>query len=120
MSHIKIIPKQQFAQATSKQSAPISQGATVLAHHVLIEAVPVPVGTNEYDPEKVGAQADALRNFRTTAKDIFEANECATPFTSYTSHTAHQSRSGTPLSTRNAKSEQSCLSPVCNRPYTIV
>ena len=76
MSHIKIIPHKQFAQSPSNQVAPISQGASVLAHHVLIEAVPVPVGTNEYDPEKVGAQAEALKNFRLNAKDIFEANEC--------------------------------------------
>ena len=45
-------------------------------HHVLIEAVPVPVGTNEYEPEKVRQQGLALQNFRNVAKDIFEPNEC--------------------------------------------
>ena len=45
-------------------------------HHILIEAVPVPRGCNEYDPEKVRVQSAALKDYRANGKDIFEANEC--------------------------------------------
>jgi hypothetical protein len=43
---------------------------------VLVEAVPVPVGTNEYDPVKVRQQAKALTDFRREGKDMFEPNDC--------------------------------------------
>lgn len=48
----------------------------VQTHHMLIEAVPVPVGTNEYDPEKVKVQGNMLKQFRATAKDMFDPNDC--------------------------------------------
>lgn len=48
----------------------------VQSHHVLIEAVPVPVGTNEYDPQVAKQQGNTLKEFRTLAKDTFEPNDC--------------------------------------------
>jgi len=75
MSRLRLFPDRTTETNNLAQAA-----ATVSAfpqqHHVLIEAVPVPVGTNEYEPEKVRAQGLALQNFRSVAKDIFEPNEC--------------------------------------------
>lgn len=63
---------------TPLQAAPVAPSqALVDNYHFLLEAVPVPVGTNEYDPEKVKIQAAALTAFRKTAKDLFEPNGCA-------------------------------------------
>jgi hypothetical protein len=60
-----------------KQSAHASSNSFVDNYHFLMEAVPVPIGTNEYDPEKVKKQATALKAFRKSAKDIFERNGCS-------------------------------------------
>lgn len=61
-----------------EEKAPIAEIATphVAAHHILIEAVPVPVGTNEYDPQTAKMQGETLNEFRSMAKDTFEPNEC--------------------------------------------
>ena len=48
----------------------------VQSHHILIEAVPVPVGTNEYDPQVAKQQGNTLKEFRSLAKDTFEPNDC--------------------------------------------
>lgn len=64
---------------TPHEPTPIQEVAEtpfVKTYHILTEAVPVPVGTNEYDPVKVRKQGIALVNFRKQAKDVFEANEC--------------------------------------------
>lgn len=63
----------------NKSEAPKAEVQSVnhdAPHRVLIEAVPKPRGTNEYDPEKVRVQSAALKDFRTGGKDMFEANEC--------------------------------------------
>ncbi len=75
MSKLRVFGNQETETNKIAQVASTS-GAFPQQHHVLIEAVPVPVGTNEYDPEKVRAQGLALQNFRNVAKDIFEPNEC--------------------------------------------
>lgn len=62
---------------TPLPAAPVATSASVSNYQFVIEAVPVPVGTNEYDPEKVKAQAAALTAFRQNAKDLFEPNGCA-------------------------------------------
>ena len=46
----------------NEEKAPVAEIATphVAAHHILIEAVPVPVGTNEYDPQTAKMQGETL------------------------------------------------------------
>ena len=67
-----------FNRSPQESSQPVAEIASpmVAQHHILIEAVPVPVGTNEYDPQLAKQQGDTLRDFRAMAKDTFEANEC--------------------------------------------
>lgn len=65
------VPENDALTAQAKEGTPHVQ-----THHMLIEAVPVPVGTNEYDPEKVKLQGNRLTQFRTTAKDMFDPNDC--------------------------------------------
>ena len=63
---------------TPLPAAPVATSKTLVDnYHFLLEVVPVPVGTNEYDPEKVKVQAAALSAFRKSAKDLFEPNGCA-------------------------------------------
>ena len=73
MSRLRVFNRssQETTQVASEIASPM-----VAQHHILIEAVPVPVGTNEYDPQLAKQQGDTLRDFRNMAKDTFEANEC--------------------------------------------
>lgn len=72
MSRLRVFNrnKPQEEQAAEIMSPNVAQ------HHILIEAVPVPVGTNEYDPALAKQQGETLKAFRTAAKDTFEPNEC--------------------------------------------
>lgn len=72
MSRLKVFNrKSEETQSVAEIASP-----HVAQHHILIEAVPVPVGTNEYDPNLARAQGEILKKFRTQAKDTFEPNEC--------------------------------------------
>ena len=72
MSRLKVFNR------TREETQPVAEIATphVAQHHILMEAVPVPVGTNEYDPNTARRQGEILKNFRIQAKDTFEPNEC--------------------------------------------
>ena len=72
MSRLKVFNrKSEETQSVAEIASP-----HVAQHHILIEAVPVPVGTNEYDPNLARQQGEVLKKFRTRAKDTFEPNEC--------------------------------------------
>ena len=72
MSRLKVFNrKTEETQSVAEIASP-----NVAQHHILIEAVPVPVGTNEYDPNVARQQGQILKNFRLQAKDTFEPNEC--------------------------------------------
>ena len=73
MSRLSIFSKVPENQETTNT---IKGTPMVESHHILLEAVPIPVGTNEFDPEKVKYQSNMLNQFRTSAKDMFDANEC--------------------------------------------
>ena len=72
MSRLKVFDRRENETASVKELAT----PHVEQHHVLIEAVPVPVGTNEYDPNQARKQGEILKQFRTSAKDTFEPNQC--------------------------------------------
>jgi len=65
---------------TRQEPTPIKEvnNATpfISTSQVLIEAVPVPVGTNEYDPNLARRQGRELTAFRKMAKDMMEPNDC--------------------------------------------
>lgn len=65
-----------FSNEPSSEEQKLESNPSVQSHHILIEAVPVPVGTNEYDPESVRKQSQLLQAFRKQAKDTFEPNDC--------------------------------------------
>lgn len=74
MSRLRLFNNKTEAETIAEK---LAEGSPVVQkHHMLIEAVPVPVGTNEYDPEKVKAQGSILRQFRAQAKDTFDSNDC--------------------------------------------
>tara|TARA_B100000780_G_scaffold177291_1_gene124319 strand:- start:337 stop:924 length:588 start_codon:yes stop_codon:yes gene_type:complete len=54
---------------------PIDATPTTSTHHIIIEATVKPVGLTTYNNEHVAKQASALRELRTTGKDLFELNE---------------------------------------------
>lgn len=72
MSRLRLFNTEPAADAPKLSES----GPSVQSHHILIEAVPVPVGTNEYDPDVVRKQSDMLKQFRSQAKDTFEPNDC--------------------------------------------
>ena len=72
MSRLKLFS----SQAPSETKELTETNPSIQSHHILIEAVPVPVGTNEYDPENVRQQSETLRQFRRQAKDTFDSNDC--------------------------------------------
>ena len=61
MSKLRLFSRQEKKTA---EEVPVIRTAPQMQHHILLEAVPVPVGTNEYDPEKVLTQAQSLRQLR--------------------------------------------------------
>jgi len=72
MSRLRVFNR----KAETENAVPEVQTPHVQQHHILIEAVPVPVGTNEYDPQVAKQQGETLKEFRTLAKDTFEPNDC--------------------------------------------
>lgn len=72
MSRLKVFDRRENETATVNEIAT----PHVAQHHILIEAVPVPVGTNEYDPNQARKQGEILKQFRAAAKDTFEPNQC--------------------------------------------
>ena len=45
------------------------------AHHIILEATVKPIGTNDYNKDRIAQQSSALKTLRTTGKDLFEMNE---------------------------------------------
>lgn len=61
----------------SPETSPVNVEApqAVASHHILLEATVRPISSNDYDKDRVAAQAAALKQVRTKGKDIFEMNE---------------------------------------------
>ena len=61
----------------SPEPSPTPVDATPVSstHHIIVEATVKPVGMNTYNKEHVTKQAAALKELRTTGKDLFELNE---------------------------------------------
>ena len=62
----------------TRRAVPVATAASAMpdTHHIKIDIVPIPVGTNEYSPKTVQQQTAALKEFRTAARDLFETNDC--------------------------------------------
>lgn len=54
---------------------PVDATPVSSTHHIIVEATVKPVGLNTYNNEHVTKQAAALKELRTTGKDLFELNE---------------------------------------------
>lgn len=52
------------------QTAPV-----VATHHIILEATVKPIGTSEYNKDRIAQQASALKTLRSSGKDLFEMNE---------------------------------------------
>lgn len=61
----------------SKSPSPptVATPSSTSSHHVMVEATLKPIGSSEYNKDRVAQQASALKNLRTMGKDIFETNE---------------------------------------------
>jgi|TARA_B100000035_G_scaffold308014_2_gene312071 hypothetical protein len=53
----------------------VETSSVTVNHHILLEATVRPIGTGDYNKEKVEAQALSLKKLRTDGKDLFEMNE---------------------------------------------
>ena len=54
---------------------PIETVPVTATHHIILEATVKPIGTSEYDRDRVAQQASALKTLRQSGKDLFEMNE---------------------------------------------
>jgi len=45
------------------------------SHHIILEATVKPIGTNDYNKDRVAQQSSVLKSLRTTGKDLFDMNE---------------------------------------------
>lgn len=61
----------------SKSPSPptVSTSAPASTHHVVVEATLKPIGSSDYNKDRVAQQGSALKDLRTRGKDIFEINE---------------------------------------------
>lgn len=61
----------------SKSPSPptVSTSAPASSHHVVVEATLKPIGSSDYNKDRVAQQGAALKDLRTRGKDIFEINE---------------------------------------------
>ncbi len=61
----------------SPESSPVNvETPTVTAtHHIILEATVRPVGSNDFNKERVADQAASLKDLRSSGKDLFEMNE---------------------------------------------
>jgi len=64
-----------FRSSETESDAIIPIHTEVATHHIILEATVKPIGTNEYNKDRVAQQASALKTLRQTGKDIFEMNE---------------------------------------------
>ena len=55
--------------------ANVESPVATLRHHILLEATVRPIGTGDYNKEKVQVQAWSLKQLRNDGKDLFEMNE---------------------------------------------
>lgn len=49
--------------------------AVTASHHIILEATIKPIGSSDYNKDRVAQQASALKSLRTQGKDLFEMNE---------------------------------------------
>lgn len=61
----------------SPETSPVNveTPAVTATHHILLEATVRPVGSNDYQQNRVADQASALKELRSNGKDIFDMNE---------------------------------------------
>ena len=61
----------------SKTPSPptISTSVPASTHHVIVEATLKPIGSSNYNKDRVAQQGSALKDLRKRGKDIFEINE---------------------------------------------
>jgi len=52
-----------------------AESSATTSHHIILEATIKPIGSNDYNKDRVAQQASALKSLRTKGKDIFEMNE---------------------------------------------
>lgn len=61
----------------SPDTSPVTVDAQPVnsSHHIILEATIKPIGSNDYNKDRIAQQASALNTLRTKGKDIFEMNE---------------------------------------------
>ena len=61
----------------SRESTPVNveAPAPTATHHIMLEATVRPLGSNSYNKDNVADQGRALKELRSSGKDLFEMNE---------------------------------------------